>query len=106
MSSILLTPPLAFLLYLVLVGTLAGAGWVLAGRSKAARLKGSAYASGEAASTTPAAPGGGSSFGIALFFAVLHLSVLMLGSSTFVASPLVILYLLGVMIALIALILG
>jgi hypothetical protein len=41
---------------------------------------------------------------IALFFAVLHLGVLMLGSSSL--TPISILYLVGLMLALVALILG
>ncbi|MCB8987896.1 MAG: hypothetical protein H6661_09140, partial [Ardenticatenaceae bacterium] len=43
-------------------------------------------------------------FVIALFFAVLHLGVLMLGSS--IPSPISVLYLAGLILALIALVLG
>ena len=104
MAEILLSPPIAFLLYLVLVGTLFGIGRMLAGNGSASPLKNSAYASGEAAPTTPAAPGYRSFFVIALFFAVLHLGALMLGSNS--RDPLAVVYLLGLMLALIALILG
>ncbi|MBX3083279.1 MAG: hypothetical protein KF716_16725 [Anaerolineae bacterium] len=104
MADILLAPPVAFVLYLVLVGVLFGAGRLLAGKPNANTLKSSTYASGETASTTPAAPGYRSFFVIALFFAVLHLGVLMLGSSTL--EPIALLYLLGLCFALIALVLG
>jgi hypothetical protein len=52
----------------------------------------------------PAAPGYRQFFVVALFFAVLHLGVLMIGSSDF--SPVAGVYLLGLILALIALILG
>jgi hypothetical protein len=52
----------------------------------------------------PAAPGYRQFFVIALFFAILHLGVLMIGSSDL--SSVAGLYLLGLILALIALILG
>ena len=104
MADLLVSPPVAFLLYLVLVGILFGVGRALAGRSKATALKTTTYASGEAAPSAGAAPGYGSFFVIALFFAVLHLGVLMLASSsgTIVAAV----YVFGLALALLALILG
>ena len=51
-----------------------------------------------------AAPGYRPFFVVALFFAVLHLGALMLGSGS--ASPAMLVYLLGLMLALLALILG
>jgi NADH:ubiquinone oxidoreductase subunit 3 (subunit A) len=104
MTEIILTPPVAFLLYAVLVGVLAGLGRVLAGPPHPTLLKSSTYASGEAPPTRAAAPGYRPFFVIALFFAVLHLGVLMLGSSSL--KPISVLYLVGLMLALVALILG
>ena len=52
----------------------------------------------------PAAPGYRQFFVIALFFAVLHLGVIMVGSSDL--SSVTIVYLLGLILALVALILG
>jgi NADH:ubiquinone oxidoreductase subunit 3 (subunit A) len=104
MTEIILSPPVAFLLYAVLVGILAGLGRVLAGPPRPTPLKSSTYASGEAPPTRAAAPGYRPFFVIALFFAVLHLGVLMLGSSSL--TPISILYLVGLMLALVALILG
>ena len=104
MTELLLTPPIAFLMYLVLVGILSGAGRVLAGRTEATPLKSSTYSSGEAPPTYVAAPGYRPFFKVAFFFAVLHLGVLMLGSSGL--APFAGVYLVGLMLALVALILG
>ncbi|HET7087585.1 MAG TPA: hypothetical protein VFL17_02945 [Anaerolineae bacterium] len=104
MTGVLLVPPIAFLLYLVLVGILSGMGRVLAGRTEATPLKSSTYSSGEAPPTYVAAPGYRPFFTVAFFFAVLHLGVLMLGSSGL--APIAGVYLVGLLLALVALILG
>ena len=104
MTEILLSPPVAFLTYVVLVGLLAGMGRVMAGPPNLTSLKSSTYASGEAPPTRAAAPGYRPFFVIALFFAVLHLGVLMLGSGGLM--PTSALYLVGLALALVALILG
>jgi NADH:ubiquinone oxidoreductase subunit 3 (subunit A) len=102
--EILLSPPLAFPIYLALVGLLAWVGRALAGPARPTPLKSSTYASGEAPRTSPAAPGYRPFFTIALFFAILHLGVLMLGSGglTLISGA----YLVGLMLALAALVLG
>ena len=103
--QIILTPPIAFLIYLVLVGLLSLFGKSLAGRGGAvSALKSSTYSSGEAPPTRLAAPGYRPFFVVALFFAVLHLGVLVM--STGGASPVMIIYLVGLLVALLALILG
>jgi NADH:ubiquinone oxidoreductase subunit 3 (subunit A) len=101
----LLLPPIAFLIYLVLVGLLSIFGKALTGRRKAASaLKSSTYSGGEAPPTRLAAPGYRPFFVVALFFAVLHLGVLVLSSGQ--PSPVMIIYLIGLLVALMALILG
>jgi len=102
--EILLVPPIAFVLYLVLVGILSGIGRAMAGKHAQSALKSSIYASGEADHVSGGAPGYKPFFLIALFFAVLHLGVLVLGSGGL--TPITGLYLLGLMLALVALILG
>ncbi len=102
--QIILTPPLALIIYFVLVALLFGFGRILAGRAKPSTEKSSTYGSGEAAPTTHSMPGYRGFFMIALFFAVLHLGALMLGSSFI--SPIVLIYLVGLMLALIALMVG
>ncbi len=102
--QILLTPLIAFLIYLALAALLSLAGRKLAGPVKPTLLKSSTYSSGELPPTREAAPGYRPFFVVALFFAVLHLGVLMLGSGF--ASPAMLVYLLGLMLALLALILG
>jgi NADH:ubiquinone oxidoreductase subunit 3 (subunit A) len=103
--QILLTPPIAFLIYLLLVGLLSLFGKKLAGRHKAASgLKSSTYSSGEAAPTRLAAPGYRPFFVVALFFAILHLGVLVMSTGS--PSPVMIIYLIGLVVALLALILG
>lgn len=105
MTHLLLIPPVAFVLYLVLVGVLSGIGRVLAGAEQPNPLKSSTYTGGEEMpSETRGVPGYRPFFIVALFFAVLHLGVLMLGSSTL--APVSALYLVGLVLALLALILG
>lgn len=104
MRDILLSPPVAFLIYVVLAGALTMAGSRTAAVGEAAPGKRASYASGEAAPTASAAPGYRPFFVIALFFAMAHLGVLVAGSggmSLFVG-----VYLGGLILALIALILG
>ncbi len=101
--SILLAPPIAFLIYLALT---AGAS-LLARRfagEQASTVEPSSYASGEAAPGTQAAPGYRQFFTVALFFAVLHLGVLIAGSGGL--TPVTGAYLGGLALVLIALILG
>ena len=104
MSNYLLSPLVAFVIYFVVVGITSGLGSLFSARGSKTRFKTAAYASGEANDPVPAAPGYRQFFVIALFFAVLHLGVLMIGSSDM--SPVTGLYLLGLILALIALILG
>jgi NADH:ubiquinone oxidoreductase subunit 3 (subunit A) len=104
MSDFLLSPPVAFPIYLALAGTLVILGRWLAGPSQATSLKSSTYASGEAPPAWAAAPGYRPFFVVALFFAILHLGVLTLGSSDLSLTSA--LYLGGLLLALLALILG
>ena len=102
--NFLLFPPIAFLISVLLVTLLSLLGKTLAGPSKYSALKSSVYSSGEEAPTHMAAPGYRPFFVVALFFAVLHLGVLVLGTG--ISSPVLIIYLCGLILALLALILG
>ena len=104
MKNILLMPPIAFLIYFILVALFSGLGRLWAYRGQQTSLKTSTYASGEAAPRRMAAPGYRPYFIVALFFAILHLGALMLGSSDLSLTSGA--YLVGLMIALVALILG
>jgi NADH:ubiquinone oxidoreductase subunit 3 (subunit A) len=104
MTDLLLSPIFAFLIYGLLVGTLSLAGRAVAKRGQSSPMKTSRYASGEEHDPAPAAPGYRPFFVAALFFAVLHLGALMLGTSGL--APVTIVYLGGLMLALLALILG
>jgi len=104
MNNILLTPPIAFLVYLVVVGLISRFGRALAGKPNVTPTKASTYSSGEAPPTQLAAPGYRPFFVVALFFAILHLGALMLGTNNF--SPMALVYLIGLMLALLALIIG
>jgi hydrogenase/urease accessory protein HupE len=103
-AEILLVPPVAFVIYLGLVMLLSRIGKRLARTPAGTETALETYASGEAAPEGQSAPGYRPFFVIALFFAVLHLGVLVLGSSDLSGSAAV--YLLGLAAALIALILG
>jgi hypothetical protein len=103
--QIILVPPIAFLIYLVLVGLLSLFGKGMTEKHGAvSTLKSSTYSSGEAPPTRLAAPGYRPFFVVALFFAVLHLGVLVMSSGK--PSPVMIIYLIGLLVALLALILG
>jgi len=102
--DILLTPPIAFLIYIPLVLIIALIGRSLAGAKKADSAKTSLYASGEEAPTHMAAPGYRPFFLIAFFFAILHLGMLVLGSGTYNATAGI--YVAGLLLALAALTLG
>jgi NADH:ubiquinone oxidoreductase subunit 3 (subunit A) len=104
MTDWLLNPPVAFVVNLGLVGLLYLIGRKLAGPAHATTIKSSTYSSGEAPPTQAAAPGYRPFFVVALFFAMLHLGVLMMASGDF--SPIMGLYLGGLLLALLALILG
>jgi NADH:ubiquinone oxidoreductase subunit 3 (subunit A) len=104
MKSILLSPLIAFLIYLVLAMIVTGLGKLFSAKGRSSEFKTETYASGEENDPLPAAPGYRQFFVVALFFAVLHLGVLMIGSSNL--SPVAGVYLLGLILALIALILG
>lgn len=79
--NFLLFPPVAFLLYLGLVAILFAVGRFLAGNTER-RERRSAYASGEAAPQEEAASGYRAFSQLALYFAVLHLGILLLATGT------------------------
>ncbi len=102
--DILLSPPVAFLAYIPLVALIALFGRSLAGTSQANALKSSTYSSGEKAHGYTAAPGYRPFFLVAFFFAILHLGMLVVGSGSLdLVSPV---YVVGLILALLALILG
>jgi NADH:ubiquinone oxidoreductase subunit 3 (subunit A) len=104
MSDLILSPIVAFTFYMALVAILSIVGWAVSARGKANASKREKYAGGEEHDTEPAAPGYRPFFKVALFFAVLHLGVLMIGTSGF--SPFTAVYVGGLILALIALMLG
>jgi len=102
--DLILTPPLAFLLYIPLVLLIVGLGRVLAGASQPSAMKTTVYGSGEAPPTFAAAPGYRPFFLIAFFFAVVHLGMLVLGIGSLPVPAAA--YIVGLLLALAALILG
>lgn len=104
MDEILLSPPVALVINIGLVAVLYGLGRLIAGPSRATPAKTSTYSSGEEPPTQAVAPGYRPYFVVALFFAILHLGVLVLGSGgiTVIGG----IYLAGLLLALAALILG
>lgn len=104
MTDLILSPLVVFGIYGLLVAILYLFGKGISIRGKFSDAKVSGYASGEQQDTSPAAPGYRPFFVVALFFAVLHLGVLMLGTSGL--APVSLVYLGGLMLALLALILG
>jgi len=102
--NILLSPPIAFLIYIPLVLVIVWFGRQLAGPEQVDAGKSSIYGSGEEAPSYSAAPGYKPFFLVALFFAILHLGMLVLGTAE--GSGAAVIYLVGLGIGLMALILG
>lgn len=102
--EILLSPPLAFLIYIPLVLVIVWIGKQLAGPENPDPVKSSLYGSGEEAPSFLAAPGYKPFFLIAFFYAILHLGMLVLGTSSLNLTSGV--FLVGLLLALVALILG
>jgi len=100
----LTSPPIAFLLYIPLVLAVYFLGKSLAGKEHPSAEKSSLYSSGEEAPTSFASPGYRPFFLIAFFFAVVHLGILVVGTGSFSLNLLP--YILGLILALVALILG
>jgi NADH:ubiquinone oxidoreductase subunit 3 (subunit A) len=103
-SEMLVNPPVAFVLYIVLSALIYLFGRRLAGPGIETDMKTSTYSSGEAPPLRTAAPGYRPFFVVALFFAVLHLGALVLGSGGF--STISGIYLVGLFVALLVLVLG
>ncbi len=104
MSDFLFSPLISMVIYIIFVSLASGFGRLFSARGPETRFKTDTYASGEDTDQVKAAPGYRQFFVVALFFAVLHLGVLMLGSSGLSRSALP--YLLGLILALMALVLG
>jgi NADH:ubiquinone oxidoreductase subunit 3 (subunit A) len=102
--DVLLTPPIAFMLYIPLVLLIAWLGRQLAGPERPSIAKSSSYGGGEKAPTIAAAPGYRPFFLVAFFFAILHLGMLVLGMGNLSGHHAV--YIIGLVLALLALILG
>ena len=102
--ELLTSPPIAFLIYFPLVMAIYFVGKGLAGKENPTPQKSSLYASGEEAQTSFASPGYRPFFLIAFFFAVLHLGILVLGTGSLSIKMLP--FILGLILALVALILG
>jgi NADH:ubiquinone oxidoreductase subunit 3 (subunit A) len=100
----ILTPPVAFLIYIPLVLILVWIGKQLAGPEKTSPEKSSIYGGGEKASHIAAAPGYKPFFLVAFFFAILHLGMLVVGLG--LINGVQGIYILGLALALVALILG
>jgi NADH:ubiquinone oxidoreductase subunit 3 (subunit A) len=102
--NILLSPPVAFLAYIPLVLVIFLFGKKLANVENPSEGKSSVYNNGEQSPQSAASPGYKPFFLIAFFFAILHLGVLVLGSGGFTLVTGA--YMAGLILALVALILG
>ena len=100
----LLAPPFAFVAYLVVAGALLGMGKVLAGRRRPPASEKMLYASGERSSGVHARSGYQPYFGVALFFALLHVGVLVASTGGF--TPLSLVYIGGLLMVLLVVGLG
>lgn len=104
MTDFILAPMIAFFVYFLVVSIASRLGRLFSAHGQETEFKSATYASGEANDPNPAAYSYREFFVVALFFAVLHLGILMVGSSAL--SPAAVPYLIGLMLVLVALILG
>jgi NADH:ubiquinone oxidoreductase subunit 3 (subunit A) len=102
--STLLAPPFAFIAYLVVVGALLGLGRLLAGPRRSPASARMLYASGESSPRAHARPGYQPYFGVALFFALLHVGVLVASTGGF--TPLSLVFVGGLLLVLLVVVLG
>ncbi|HET6451395.1 MAG TPA: hypothetical protein VFI08_08790 [Spirochaetia bacterium] len=102
--QVILTPPIALLVYGALVGLVLAGAAAFSARSASTQGKASTYSGGEKAQAGAAAPGYRPFFMVAFFFAILHLGVLIVGSGGFTIVTGV--YILGLIFSLVALGLG
>jgi len=102
--NVLLSPPMAFLIYIPLILVIIWFGRQLAGPERSDPSKSRLYGSGEEAPMFTAAPGYKPFFLVALFFAILHLGMLVLGLAS--QSLVSVVFLVGLAVGLLALILG
>ena len=101
MMDKLFSPPVAFIIYMLLVGVLYLIGQFLAG-SPLQVTSTSHYTGGETFQDNDDVPGYQPFYGVALFFAVLHLGVIVLATSDFSVMSLV--FLSGLILILLAII--
>lgn len=97
----LFSPPVAFIIYMMLVGVLYLIGQLLAD-SPSEMTSTSHYTGGEISPDASDVPGYQPFYGVALFFAVLHLGVIVLATSDFSIMSLV--FLAGLILILLAII--
>ncbi len=101
---VLFLPPVAFVIYLLLAAALLRMGSALGAPANPSAAKSGLYASGELPDAERAIPGYGPFFVIALFFAVVHLGVLLFATSA--PGGVAAVFLVGLMLVLVVLILG
>ncbi len=104
LNNVFLYPIIAFLLYLLLAAVLNRLAKAFAGNFPQSKLKSSIYSGGEMPPGSSAIQGYRQFFVIALFFAVLHLGSLVIGNSGLGLTAGI--YLGGLVLALVALMLG
>jgi NADH:ubiquinone oxidoreductase subunit 3 (subunit A) len=102
--ELVLSPPIAFLIYIPMVLLITWVGRQLAGPERPTAAKSSAVGGGEIMPTIAAAPGYRPFFLVAFFFAILHLGMLVLGIGNLSWHHGF--YIVGLALALVALILG
>ncbi|MHB9034453.1 MAG: hypothetical protein ACYC6L_15585 [Anaerolineae bacterium] len=102
--SVLLAPPLAFPIFIVLALLLSRFGKRLAGPQKSDTMKSSVYSGGEVGPEDSQSPGYRTFLVVPFFFAFLHFGMLILGTGG--SSKVESVYLFGLLLALLVFILG
>lgn len=104
MPELILYPPIAFIIYIALIGVVILLVRKFSTRAEISLHKSSTYSSGEAPPRHLAAPGYRPFFVVALFFTIVHLGSLVLSSGERLTTSAA--YLFGLLFILLALILG
>jgi NADH:ubiquinone oxidoreductase subunit 3 (subunit A) len=103
MNNILLSPPVAFIIFLALALLISQLTAFISAKGKVISGKNKAYACGEDVSQNRARPEYGQFFHIAYFFTIMHVIALMVATDPAGLSLLVIIYLAAAMLALLIL---
>jgi NADH:ubiquinone oxidoreductase subunit 3 (subunit A) len=100
MNNLLLTPPIAFIIFLVLSVLISGVSRLLSAKGKDSVGKNKSYACGEEVSQNKVQPDYSQFFSFAFFFTIMHVVALIIATVPSGFSVMPVIYILAVIVAL------